>query len=164
MAENRNLAYDLSLFEPSVKEQQKKNRNNVIKISEEQLERSRRPKYRPTTVISVLFVAMLIVSVLGTMIYSQVQLNELTTKINSMTKQLDESESVYTQLEMKAESKLSLKKVEDYAMNTLNMKKVEPQQIEYISLSKGDKAVIPQGANDRSLLDRISDAISDLLS
>ena len=164
MAERKNVAYDLSLFEPSVKEQQKKQKNNVIKISEEQLERNRRPKYHPGTVFSVLFIATLIVSVLGTMIYSQVQLNELTAQINAVSKQLDEEESIYTQLEMKAESNLSLKKVEEYATDTLNMRKVEPQQIEYISLSKGDKAVIPQNAEDKSLLDKISDAISGLLS
>ena len=57
---NQKEAYDFSLFEPSRKEQeqqrpapskQPKKKNNLIRISEEQLEKSRRIKYKPTTVI-----------------------------------------------------------------------------------------------------------------
>ena len=43
MAENKNTAYDFSLFEPSEKERgERKKKDNIIKISEEQLEASRR--------------------------------------------------------------------------------------------------------------------------
>ena len=63
---NQNEAYDFSLFEPSRKEQeqqrpapskQPKKKNNLIRISEEQLEKSRRIKYKPTTVITYISLA-----------------------------------------------------------------------------------------------------------
>ena len=82
---NQNEAYDFSLFEPSRKEQeqqrpapskQPKKKNNLIRISEEQLEKSRRIKYKPTTVIGGILFSLIVLTIMGTMILSQVQLTE----------------------------------------------------------------------------------------
>ena len=80
---NQNEAYDFSLFEPSRKEQeqqrpapskQPKKKNNLIRISEEQLEKSRRIKYKPTTVIGGIegMVPMVLVNILGGLISTAV--------------------------------------------------------------------------------------------
>lgn len=121
---NQNEAYDFSLFEPSRKEQeqqrpapskQPKKKNNLIRISEEQLEKSRRIKYKPTTVIGGILFSLIVLTIMGTMILSQVQLTELTENINDANALLAEQQSITTQLQVKVESQLSLRSVEDYA-------------------------------------------------
>ena len=83
------------------------------------------------------------------------EINELTDKINTTSKELAESQSVYTQLKMKAESEVSLKAVEEFARNELFMFEVGPSQYNYISLSNGkDKSEIKNIAND-SIFDKI---------
>ena len=163
---NQNEAYDFSLFEPSRKEQeqqrpapskQPKKKNNLIRISEEQLEKSRRIKYKPTTVIGGILFSLIVLTIMGTMILSQVQLTELTENINDANALLTEQQSITTQLQVKVESQLSLRSVEDYAQNAAN------NPITYISLANGDKAEIIQ-PEEKSWLDTIADAISGLLS
>ena len=165
MAENKNTAYDFSLFEPSEKERgERKKKDNIMKISEEQLEASRRKRYNPLTVIVSVLCACVALSVVGTMIASQARLTELTTQISAANKTLEEKESVHVQLSMKLENEYSLRTVEDYAKNVLGMKATEAHQIDYISLSEGDKAEIQHNVKERNLLDKIGDTISNLFS
>lgn len=169
---NQNEAYDFSLFEPSRKEQERqrpapskqpKKKNNLIRISEEQLEKSRRIKYKPTTVIGGIMFSLIVLTIMGTMILSQVQLTELTENINDANALLAEQQSITTQLQVKVESQLSLRSVEDYAQNQLGMQNAANNPITYISLASGDKAEIIQ-LEEKSWLDTIADAISGLLS
>lgn len=169
---NQNEAYDFSLFEPSRKEQeqqrpapskQPKKKNNLIRISEEQLEKSRRIKYKPTTVIGGILFSLIVLTIMGTMILSQVQLTELTENINDANALLAEQQSITTQLQVKVESQLSLRSVEDYAQNQLGKQNAANNPITYISLANGDKAEIIQ-PEEKSWLDTIADAISGLLS
>lgn len=145
MAANRNAAYDLSLFEPKRQEQvEKVKKNNIIEIPQKQLEKNSRPKRNPIKVLaSFLFIAIL-GSIVGTMIYGQVQLTELTEEINTASKELAESQSVYTQMKTKMDSQLSVTAVETYAAEELDMRKIEQNQVKYISLSEGDEAVVMQ--------------------
>ena len=161
---NQNEAYDFSLFEPSRKEQeqqrpapskQPKKKNNLIRISEEQLEKSRRIKYKPTTVIGGILFSLIVLTIMGTMI--------LTENINDANALLAEQQSITTQLQVKVESQLSLRSVEDYAQNQLGMQNAANNPITYISLANGDKAEIIQ-PEEKSWLDTIADAISGLLS
>lgn len=148
---NGNVAYDLSLFEEKKKKRRAK--NNIAKIPRKKFKRVRR--INPAAALYTSIVSIVIVSVLSFMIYSQIQLNELTDKINTTSKELAESQSVYTQLKMKAESEVSLKAVEEFARNELFMFEVGPSQYNYISLSNGkDKSEIKNIAND-SIFDKI---------
>ena len=148
-----NTAYDLSLFEDKPREKKKK--NNVVKIPREksQVKLKRRVNY--ATVIYSVILSSVVVSVFTVMVYSQIQLTELTDKINTVDKALAESQSTYTQLKMKAESQYSLRSVENYVENELFMKKVEPSQIEYITLSSGDKAELKNNVSKDSIFDKI---------
>lgn len=164
---DKNLAYDFELFETSPKKEKReqgKKKNNLIKITEEQLLKSRRKKYNPFAVILGVFCSVIVLAIVGTMIYSQAQLTELTAQINAAQKSLAESESVNTQLNMRLESKMSLRSVEDYAKNKLGMRQTQSDQVVYIGLSDGDKAESKETAGEKSLVDRISDTISGLLS
>lgn len=149
---NKNIAYDFSLFEePS---RQIKKENNVVHLPRNNKSVKRRAKSKYKTVFSMLSYIIIGTTVVGSMLYGQVQLNEVTSGINMATKQLNESESVYTQLQVKVESKLSLGAVEEYARNNLQMEKINPYQIEYITLSKEDKGEIYQSRSN--MFDKIN--------
>ena len=163
--EEKNTAYDFSLFEASpAPSRQAGKDDNIVTFTEEQLEKNRRIKYKPIKVLTGIFFSALVLAIVGVMVYSQVQLTELTAQINSQTKVLSESRSLNTQLSMKLESSMSLRVVEDYAKTELGMRAVQSDQIEYISLSEGDKAQTGASEQQEGLLDRISEAISGLLS
>ena len=134
----KNVAYDLSLFEEvTIKE-----KDNVLELPNKGLKTKKLRKINPFLMLAISIFSLISLSIVGTIVYNQVQLTELTANINSVTKQLNESEGIYTQLQVKTESNLSLSIVEDYAKNKLNMSKIDPAQIEYVSLSKGDKATV----------------------
>lgn len=135
----KNVAYDLSLFEEVTINEQ----SNVLELPNKGSKTTYKPKKaNPFLALAISIFSLISLGIVGTIVYNQVQLTELTANINSVTKQLNESEGIYTQLKVKAESNLSLSIVEDYAKNKLKMSKIDPSQIEYISLSKGDKAII----------------------
>ena len=91
--------------------------------------------------MSVFLTVML--GIVGTFVYGQVRLSELTNEINLSTTELAEQESLYTQLKMKSQSKLSL---------------------EYISLSQGDKGQVLEGDSSENWLTSIWNFIEQLLS
>lgn len=138
--DNKNIAYDFSLFEESPRKN--RNENNVLKLPENKKNINRRSRLRYKMVALMITSVAISAYVLGSMLYGQVRLNELTAGINKATQQLSESESVYTQLQVKVESRLSLGAVEEYAKNNLQMEKINPYQIEYITLSTEDKGEV----------------------
>lgn len=140
-AQSHNEAYDLSLFEPKQLERREQN-NNIIELPRERLEKNRKNKVKPLRAISTFFAMAVIVSIVGTMVYSQVQLTELTDQLNAATKQYEESQSVYTQLKMRSDSQLSLQTVENYAKEELGMKKINQNQVVCVSLSEGDRGQV----------------------
>ena len=146
-----NVAYDLSLFEE--KKQKESLKDNVVILPKGKLERNKRRKLNPLTALTTGILFSLGAGVVGTMIFNQVQLTELTENINVVSKQLSESESVYTQLQVNMESKFSLDRVEDYARENLQMQKAAPASVQYVTLSQGDKAQVSSGSN--SILDKI---------
>ena len=72
------------------------------------------------------------------------QLTEITDKMSKVEKQLEESKSENTQLQMKVKEKFSPEKVTYHAKNDLSMEQTNPSQVEYFSLESGDKAEIIQ--------------------
>ena len=112
--------------------------------------------------MSVFLTVML--GIVGTFVYGQVRLSELTNEINLSTTELAEQESLYTQLKMKSQSKLSLETVEEYAETQLGMRKLEQSQVEYISLSQGDKCLVLEVDSSENWLTSIWNFIEQLLS
>ena len=169
---NSSSAYDFSLFEahsaaaPAPKTPAapaKKKKSNVIRLNEKQLRRSHRRNAHAFRTILSLGVVLVVVGAIGAIVFSQVQLTELTENINDANALLAEQQSITTQLQVKVESQLSLRSVEDYAQNQLGMQNAANNPITYISLANGDKAEIIQ-PEEKSWLDTIADAISGLLS
>ncbi len=170
---NRNAAYDLSLFEstavPLEKEPEKKKsnnqkaKNNVVKISNEQIYIIRKRRHNPLKLaVGVVFGAV-VTFVIATIIQGQVQLTELSKEIASANKELSIQQSIYTEMQMKANATLSPSVIDEYAVNKLGMTKAINSQKEFVNLSEGDKAEITQTQND-NIFTTIANAIAGLWS
>ena len=163
MEKDRSEAYDLSLFEPKRQELPASGqKNNVIKLTQEQLDKSRRVKIQPLHALATFLSMAVVVGIVGSVVYGQAQLNELTDQINTAQTELSEAQSTYTQLKMKSDSRLSLDTVEEYAKDTLGMRRISQEQVVCISLSSGDKGEVLQ--EDGSVLGSLWNWIQNLLS
>lgn len=163
MEKDRSEAYDLSLFEPKRQELPASGqKNNVIKLTQEQLDKSRRVKIQPLHALATFLSMAVVVGIVGSVVYGQAQLNELTDQINTAQAELSEAQSTYTQLKMKSDSRLSLDTVEEYAKDTLGMRRISREQVVCISLSSGDKGEVLQ--EDGSVLGSLWNWIQNLLS
>jgi len=162
---NSNEAYDFALFEPKRQQQQvPQKKSNIIELPQEKLEQNRRTRTNPVKAASGFLALIVMLGIVGTMVYGQVQLTELTDQLNSSTKVLSENQSVYTQMKMKSDSQLSLETVENYATQKLGMKKIEQSQIEPVELSKGDKSQVVGSGTNQSVILSLWNSIQRLLS
>lgn len=162
---NSSEAYDFALFEPKREQREgQRKRNNIIELPQQKLEENRRAKRNPARAVSAFLAMAVMLGIVSTMVYGQVQLTELTEELNAATKTYNESASVYTQLKMKSDSQLSLETVEDYAANKLGLKKIEQNQVEHISLSKGDKSEVLQSSAHQGWMTSLWESIVHLLS
>ncbi len=174
--DNRNLAYDLRLFEDeeiyssavdTPKKQQAKHQpknekqNNVVDMPKKTIKKVKRRKNNFFRIaLSVVF-AVLVVLVVGLIIHGQVQLTEINQQISAAQRTLEEQESLYTQLQMKVDASISTAVVEKYAKEKLNMTKVANSQKEFVSLSQGDKVELTMESKN-SIFDSITDAFSSV--
>lgn len=149
---DRNVAYDISLFEERKIVAKPQKQDNIVKLPRNRAGVRQNKKLNAVTLLLSVFAFSFGVAVVGAIIFSQVQLTETTDQINKVTKQLEECTSEGTQLQMKIKERLSPGMVEEYAKNNLHMEKTNPCQVEYFSLSMGDKAEVTQGK--RNIVDK----------
>ncbi len=100
-------------------------------------------------------VLTLMLTIIGSVVFNQVQLNELTTQITQAEAQLSHAESTHTQLQMRASSSMTLSDVEEFASEQLGMGKIGKNQVTYITLTEGDQGSVVQPGGSGSLLDQI---------
>ena len=151
-------AYDFDLFDsrdhgsaaPKLPEpkapQKQKQKNNVVKLDEKQLRRSHRHSANTVKMLMNLAVVLVIVGAIGAVVFSQVQLTELTDEINTANESLSQEKSIAIQLEMQAASKLNTEEIEQIAREKLGMEKVADGQTSYISLTQDDEGTVVQAA------------------
>ena len=178
---DRNAAYDLSLFEekqtassalPKRKEQKvhtekvrrkTKAGSKLLTLPEREINRIRRRKNNPLKLIASSFVCITISLVIGTIIAGQVRINELTNEIQEAKTVLANSQSVYTQNQMKVEAELSKAEIQEYAENVLGMTKATNTQKEFVTLSGGDKAEVTL-QKDTNLFTEFIESVKNLWS
>ena len=127
---NSNVAYDLSLFE-----EQKIRKSNVLEISRMKIIKRKRKIEKISFRAKVISFAAFCLFSVGSIIFNQVQLTELTDKIRLKNQELKEKTSLYTQMEVKRNKNFSTDKIENLAKD-LDMQKADSSQIEYIDLHK----------------------------
>ena len=174
--ENRNAAYDLSLFDDSSdyvpgsaaperkeevhkKQERKRRKNNVVSLPKEELQKNRRRRHNKFKI------ALGTVSgAAATIIVGQVRLTELNQEVITAKETLANAQSVYTQTQMKLESKLSTSDIEKYAEDTLGMTKATNTQKEFVTLAGGDKAEVSASQESDNLFTQFWRSVQNLWS
>ena len=136
----------------------------MVKLDEKQLRRSHRHSANTVKMLMNLTVVLVIVGAIGAVVFSQVQLTELTDEINTANESLSQEKSIAIQLEMQAASKLNTEEIEQIAREKLGMEKVADGQTSYISLTQDDEGTVVQAEKTPNLLDRIWQVLQSLFS
>lgn len=180
MAYKKNAAYDLSLFdeetaynhgsaapqrikEPVRKEKTHKKGSKVVSLPQDKLNEIRRRRHNPVKLLFGSLGGLAVAFVIGIIIVGQVRITELNDNIISAKSTLAQTQSVYTETEMKVSADLSDTVVEDYAENVLGMTKASNTQKEFVSLSGGDKAEVSAQV-DENIFTQFFDSIKSLWS
>ena len=154
--ENRNAAYDLSLFDDSSdyvpgsaaperkeevhkKQERKRRKNNVVSLPKEELQKNRRRRHNKFKIALGTVSGAAATIIIGIIIVGQVRLTELNQEVITAKETLANAQSVYTQTQMKLESKLSTSDIEKYAEDTLGMTKATNTQKEFVTLAGGKR-------------------------
>lgn len=145
-----NTAYDLSLFETKkVKKERSEEEIKVIK-----------PKAKKHSPILTIAVFCLFIALVSTLIYSKVQLTEISDNISREQSELASLEGEATRLQLELEGKTSFGTIEEYATEYLGLSKVSSSQIEYIDLSDGNKVESLGEEGLASLLAKLKTALT----
>lgn len=151
-------AYDLSLFEPK--------EDKIIKLKpNKKLEKVQKRRLKLQSLLNTavtLFIAAMLVTVIGSMITTRVQLTEQNKIISQKQKELEELESEYKQLSAELAAKTSAQSVDAYAEKQ-GMQKVDPSQIQYITVDGGDKVELADDST-QSWWEKIGTAITNFFS
>lgn len=169
---NRSEAYDFSLFEdrysntapvrdPKKSEQPKKNtRPNVVELPEKELKKNARSHVHPLQIMAALVCCTVIFLTAFTVVYSQVQLTELTEQINLTNSALAEAESLEIQLNMQEAQMMNGSEVEKYAVNELGLTKITGTQVTYVNVAQQDKGTVVQDSDGGSFFNKLLSTIS----
>ena len=157
--EERNLAYDLSIYEPKPErekrqEQQEDRALRVVSNPKAKSGQKRAP-------IKVVMAMLAIVVTVSLMIYNRAVLTELGDSINQQTSRLKNLASEEVRLKSEIEANTSVRKVEEIAVEELHMSKIDKSQITYVALSEEDKIEVSESAG--GLLERLSRFLSGIV-
>ena len=138
-------------------------KDSVVHLSEKQLRQARNRGINPFKSAVAIFCVSIAFTLVASVIYGQVQLTELTEKINVATNSLTELESVEIQLQMKATSNMNVDEIEDYAKSQLGMGKINSNQITYVNLAQQDKGIVVEKTN-KNFFANIWDTVTSWVS
>ena len=144
-----NLAYDLTKYEDAAPEKAPKIRIRRQKAANA----GSAPKMIAFTAAAGL--------ILGAVIYGKVENAAIHAEITTQTKAVEMLASENVRMQSEIEEKTALKSVESYVENILGMQKLDKSQIEYVSISNGSVADIPEGEDNVFL--KIKNAFGDFL-
>ena len=144
-----NLAYDLTKYEDAAPEKAPKIRVRRQKAANV----GSAPKMIAFTAAAGL--------ILGAFIYGKVENAAIHAEITTQNKTVEMLASENVRMQSEIEEKTALKSVESYVENILGMQKLDKSQIEYVSISNGSVADIPEGEDNVFL--KIKNAFGDFL-
>ena len=143
-----NLAYDLTKYEDAAPEKAPKIRVRRQKAANV----GSAPKMIAFTAAGL---------ILGAVIYGKVENAAIHAEITTQNKTVEMLASENVRMQSEIEEKTALKSVESYVENILGMQKLDKSQIEYVSISNGSVADIPEGEDNVFL--KIKNAFGDFL-
>ena len=171
---NVSEAYDFSLFEERMdntapakeerREQRRRIHRNVVELPQKELEKNARAKINPLKAMAAVACFAVIFATVVSVVYSQVQLTELTERINQSNAALAEAQSLEVQLSMRGTQMMNDTEVENYVVNELGMTKISGSQVTYLNVAQNDKGTVVQSADGGSVLDKALKAAYSLFS
>lgn len=150
---NTSSAYNFALFE-------EKERLPVAVHEPPALEVVHNPAPRDRFApMRILCVALMVVAVVATMIYSRVMLTEVSAQVSENRKELELMQSEYTRMLVELEGQTSDRSLETKAIEEYGLSKVQGYQVEYVNLTEGDELKTVQAPED-NLLNRLASSVS----
>ncbi len=168
---NYSAAYDFSLFEErdgnavriaEPRRRAKENpapRENVVELPAEKLRENQRAKIKPLSLIFKASALLIIFASVLSIVYSQVQLTELTNEINISEKALAEEEAMEVQLTMQTAEKINTADVEEYARKQLGMSKINEGQVVYMNMASSDQGTVLRESKEPNFFENIIDTV-----
>lgn len=136
---NSNLAYDLSLFDRSNREnREKRGVNPKLRLSEAPSVSKSGSKFKVVAAAVVVLAAFCAVN------YSNTKMDEMALMIENQQDELQNALDDNTLLQNRLESTVNTSYIEKYAEETLGMTKVSPSQKKYISVNTEDLVKVEQ--------------------
>jgi hypothetical protein len=114
----------------------------LVRLSEKELRKARRQGLNPLRIVASLASVAVVFTLVMTMIYGQVQLTELTEKVNAAQTDLAELESMEVQLQMKAAASMDVDEIKTYAETELGMEQIKNSQVTYVNLAQQDSGAV----------------------
>lgn len=140
------------------------NKAAVLRMTEKEMRRSHRHNAHMAKTLANLTLVMVVMGAIGAVVFSQVQLTELTDKVNTASASLTEQKSIAVQLEMQAAARMNTDEVETYARERLGMEKVTEGQTTYINLAQDDAGVVLQENEQPGVLKELWNTIRSMFS
>ncbi|MCL2089329.1 MAG: septum formation initiator family protein [Oscillospiraceae bacterium] len=131
MAEN-NRAYNFEPFED--KPRQPKPPQPPPNI--EKVQPAKDKKGKP---VQIAFLLLILLVLAGSMIYTRVELTEISAEISKSEKELDKLKDDNLRLNLAIDSSTSLKTIEEYAKENLGLVKLNRSQKKYYNLTSGNR-------------------------
>ncbi len=94
--------------------------------------------------IKIFFVALLILAMIFTVLYGNVETNRMYRQISDKNAILENVQSENARLKSELESKMTLKNIEEYATKVLGLQKLDSSQIKYVKTQTDDIVEIPE--------------------
>lgn len=152
-----NLAYkyDLNKYRNLTVEEHNESKRDNITIKHKNVDK--------ISTIKIIFIAIVVFFILGSVIYSKVQLSAVYSEINSQKVELASLESENARLKAEIEAHTSLKNIEEYA-ESIGLEKLNKAQIWYIDIRNEDVVIIPEeSANTFVRIKKFFDSVLEYL-
>lgn len=145
-----NLAYDLERFEAKTPGQVPDPKPRLTVRSEKTI--------HP---VKIIVMAVMVLALAFTLLYSRVILNELDQEILATTEQLNVLQAESVRMQTDLEGKMSLKAIETAAIQEYGMVKPDSSQVEYIQLQKVSK--IEAAVREQTFMEKLMEYLENLL-
>lgn len=94
--------------------------------------------------IKVFFAALLVLAMIFTVLYGNVETNRMYRQISDKNSILENAQSENVRLKSELESRMTLKNIEEYATKVLGLQKLDSSQIKYVKTQTDDIIEIPK--------------------
>jgi len=151
MAAGNNLAYDISVYEPTPKKQPQR-----------KIEVKKTSNIKPVSAVKSLFTAIAALFLLCAMLYGKVETTKLYNDVSELENQYKILASENARMQTEIEGKTSYGNIEEYALNELGLQKIDNSQKEYIEVKNNNITKVVEN-QDKNVLIKIRNWFYDVL-